>query len=98
MNQQPTWGESPSAQGGYRVVWDASGERCGFADSTEGIIVPVMYTDAHPDARADGFMVKTAKGWGVVDSHNKTVISFDWTSIERASKATHGWDGYRCHS
>ena len=100
MNQQPTWHEFPPAGGGYRVVWDEKGERCGFADATGTVIVPVMYTDAHShiDTTANGFMVKTNKGWGVVDSRNKTIISFDWTHIERASKATHGWDGYRCHS
>lgn len=95
MNEQPTV-SGIAEPSGYKVIWE--GDRCGFADITGKMVIPVMYVDAHPEATPDGFMVKTDKGWGVVDRRNKLLISFDWTQIERATKSTHGWDGYRCHS
>ena len=82
--------------GGYALVWQ--GERCGFIDTQGTVIVPVMYLGAHTDAISDGFMVRTDKGWGVVNNHNKALISFDWTTIQRTTKADGDWDGYRCYS
>lgn len=80
----------------YKYPWNPTNtRRCGYIDETGKVIVPVMYQEGKNHVENDSFIAKfSTSGWGVVNKENVTVVNFDWTYLERVTKAEGKWDGY----
>ncbi len=76
---------------GLRIALNQKGDKRGFIDAENNVVIPLIYEDAMP-GNSGYYAVKSEGKWGFVDKNNKQLIAFKYDEIKVNFKKSLGTD------